>query len=166
MATVMLRFSPFPAHTRTARLLAASLGRRLGLDEVLLDEVKLAVGEACARAVGLHRDHRVDELVEVCLSDDDGVYAITVSDRGPADADLPGLSDAGQPRTDEVEPEVTRAVEAGPSGDPDDDEALDTELVPGLGLALVASLVEDVTVTPREAGGSDVRMSWPLPVKV
>jgi anti-sigma regulatory factor (Ser/Thr protein kinase) len=162
VATVVLRFSPFPAHTRTARLLAASLGRRLGLDEVLLDEVKLAVGEACARAVGLHREHQVDELVEVCLSDDDGVYAVTVSDRGPADADLPGLSDGGQPRTDAVAPEVARAVEAGPVG-ATGDESLDSELVPGLGLALVASLVEDVTVSSREAGGSDVRMSWPLP---
>ena len=51
MATVELRFSALPAHVRTARLVAAAVARRAGVDEALLDEVRLAVGEACSRAV-------------------------------------------------------------------------------------------------------------------
>lgn len=49
---VELRFPPVPGHVRTARLVASSVARRgSGLDEARLDEVRLAVGEACARAV-------------------------------------------------------------------------------------------------------------------
>ena len=51
MATVELRFSALPAHVRTARLVAAAVARRSGVDEAVLDEVRLAVGEACSRAV-------------------------------------------------------------------------------------------------------------------
>ena len=51
MPTVELHFGALPLHVRTARLVAAALGRRVGLDAVVIDEVKLAVGEACSRAV-------------------------------------------------------------------------------------------------------------------
>ena len=46
-----VRFTALPAHVRTARLVAAAVARRCGLDEAVLDEVRLAVGEACSRAV-------------------------------------------------------------------------------------------------------------------
>ena len=55
MSTVEIRFSALPAHVRTARLVAAAAARRAGVDEELLDEIRLAVGEAGSRAVGLHR---------------------------------------------------------------------------------------------------------------
>ncbi len=48
---VELRFPPTPGHVRTARLVAAAVARRALLEEVRLDELRLAVGEACARAV-------------------------------------------------------------------------------------------------------------------
>ena len=49
--TVALRFQAAPEHVRTARLVAVAVARRAGMDEVRLDEVRLAVGEVCARAV-------------------------------------------------------------------------------------------------------------------
>lgn len=57
MATVELTFSALPAHVRTARLVATAIARRTGVEESLLDEVRLAVGEACSRAVEAHRLH-------------------------------------------------------------------------------------------------------------
>jgi anti-sigma regulatory factor (Ser/Thr protein kinase) len=57
MATVELTFSALPAHVRTARLVATAIARRTGVEESLLDEVRLAVGEACSRAVEAHRAH-------------------------------------------------------------------------------------------------------------
>jgi anti-sigma regulatory factor (Ser/Thr protein kinase) len=48
---IELRFPPTPGHVRTARLVAAAVARRAHLEEVRLDELRLAVGEACARAV-------------------------------------------------------------------------------------------------------------------
>lgn len=51
MGDVELSFPPTPGQVRTARLVAVAMARRAGLDDVRLDEVRLAVGEACARAV-------------------------------------------------------------------------------------------------------------------
>ncbi|NEE57431.1 ATP-binding protein, partial [Streptomyces sp. SID8455] len=69
MATVELRFSAQPEHVRTARLVAAAVARRAGVDEAVLDEVRLAVGEACSRAVGLHRSHGITAPVSVVLTE-------------------------------------------------------------------------------------------------
>jgi anti-sigma regulatory factor (Ser/Thr protein kinase) len=69
---VELRFPPTPGHVRTARLVAAAVARRAGLDGVRLDELRLAVGEACARAV--RRCQRSDCTEPVLL---------TVNDAGP-----------------------------------------------------------------------------------
>nr|WP_246314964.1 ATP-binding protein [Kineococcus aurantiacus] len=38
-------------HVRTARLVAVSVARRAGFGEDQLDEIRIAIGEACARAV-------------------------------------------------------------------------------------------------------------------
>jgi anti-sigma regulatory factor (Ser/Thr protein kinase) len=55
MPTVRLSFSPAAAHVRTARLVGVAVARRAGVPEELLEEVRLAIGEACSRAVALHR---------------------------------------------------------------------------------------------------------------
>ncbi|MGD0559378.1 MAG: ATP-binding protein, partial [Streptosporangiaceae bacterium] len=56
MATVDVSFTPLPAHVRTARLVATAVARRSGVPDSLLDEVRLAVGEACSRAVEAHQE--------------------------------------------------------------------------------------------------------------
>src|SRR5262249_15667061 len=68
MATVEMSFTPLPAHVRTARLVATAVARRSGVDEALLDEVRLAVGEACSRAVEAHQEHCPAEPVRVALT--------------------------------------------------------------------------------------------------
>jgi anti-sigma regulatory factor (Ser/Thr protein kinase) len=136
---------------RTARLLAAVLARRAGIDEALIDEVKLAVGEACARAVGIHLEHAGDQEVVVNVVDDGGCLAVTVRDRGPHDADTAtpatGAPVAHAPELVDVDGAASDAA----FGMPD-----------GFGLALIAGLVDDVTVTAVEPG-TEVRMSWPIP---
>src|SRR6266851_2874748 len=69
MATVEVTFTPLPAHVRTARLVATAVARRSGVDEALLDEVRLAVGEACSRAVEAHRRHCPAEPVKIEMTD-------------------------------------------------------------------------------------------------
>jgi anti-sigma regulatory factor (Ser/Thr protein kinase) len=54
-----------PALVRTVRLVAAAVARRSSQDEEFVEEVRLAVGEACALLVGhgpapLHRDGPVE----------------------------------------------------------------------------------------------------------
>jgi anti-sigma regulatory factor (Ser/Thr protein kinase) len=146
VATVELRFSALPAHVRTARLVAAAVARRSGVDEAVLDEVRLAVGEACSRAVHLHRRYCPDRPVTVTLVDDPEVFRVVVSDEAPADdgTDEIGLSDL----TD---------LSSG-AGD------LDDVVPPGVGLAVIAGLVDDVAVEqggPDGGQGMTVRMSWP-----
>ncbi|HYN75777.1 MAG TPA: ATP-binding protein [Candidatus Limnocylindria bacterium] len=147
MATVELSLSALTAHVRTARLVAVSLGRRAGLGEASLDEVRLAVGEATSRAVGLHAAACPTEPVVVRFSDDEpGVFFVEVVDRVPTDPD----------------PSHDLAFAAlAEHGDALDQADLGL-LPPAVGLAVIDSLVDDVSVSTA-AEGSSVRLSWPVP---
>jgi anti-sigma regulatory factor (Ser/Thr protein kinase) len=151
MATVELRFSALPEHVRTARLVAVSLARRAGMDDETLDEVRLAVGEAATRAVGRHRASCPRELVLVRLTDGDSRFVAEVVDvaRGPSDDAMAAVS---------AEPDLAEHAEADPQGV----DALDEPLPEGIDLAVIGSLVDDVTVE-TDGAGSVVRMAWPVP---
>ena len=84
MATVEVTFTPLPAHVRTARLVATAVARRSGVDESLLDEVRLAVGEACSRAVEAHQRHCPAEPVRIEMTDSGERFVVIVSDHAPA----------------------------------------------------------------------------------
>ena len=95
MATVEVTFTPLPAHVRTARLVAAAVARRSGVDEALLNEVRLAVGEACSRAVEAHQRHCPAEPVRIEMTDQGERFVVVVSDHAPA---APGASSDPSPR--------------------------------------------------------------------
>jgi anti-sigma regulatory factor (Ser/Thr protein kinase) len=90
MATVEVTFPPLPAHVRTARLVATAVARRSGIDESLLDEVRLAVGEACSRAVEEHRLHCPTEPVRLALTELAGRFEVEVTDTSMAGAGADG----------------------------------------------------------------------------
>src|ERR1700688_4052128 len=101
MATVEVSSTPLPAHVRTGRLGATAVARRSGVDESLLDEVRLAVGEACSRAVEGHRLYCPAEPVRLALTALAGRFEVEVTDTcapearwdsGPAGTGLSGLS--------------------------------------------------------------------------
>ncbi|WP_267244147.1 ATP-binding protein [Streptomyces sp. PR69] len=138
MATVELRFSAQPEHVRTARLVAAAVARRAGVDEAVLDEVRLAVGEACSRAVGLHRSHGIAAPVRVMLTEEEKSFSIEVGDEVPGSGR--GAAVGG---VEGAEPEA--------EGDGADDQ---------MGLAVISGLVDDVEVSSDDDGGV-IRMSWP-----
>ncbi|MEW1612423.1 MULTISPECIES: ATP-binding protein [unclassified Streptomyces] len=138
MATVELRFSAQPEHVRTARLVAAAVARRAGVDEAVLDEVRLAVGEACSRAVGLHRSHGITAPVSVVLTEEEKAFSIEVGD-GVPDPATPGARSSAPGGPDE------------PDSDGGEDE---------MGLAVISGLVDDVEVRSGADGGV-IRMSWP-----
>ena len=94
MATVELRFSALPEHVRTARLVAAAVARRAGVDEAVLDEVRLAVGEACTRAVGLHQSSGIEAPVRVLLIEEEKKFSIEVGDEAPGSVPGEAASDA------------------------------------------------------------------------
>ncbi|MHC5906482.1 ATP-binding protein [Streptomyces sp. S6] len=100
MATVELRFSALPEHVRTARLVAAAVARRAGVDEAVLDEVRLAVGEACTRAVGLHQSAGLTAPVMVSLIEEEKQFSIEVGDEAPSAA--PGGASGGDTEEDDM----------------------------------------------------------------
>ncbi|MGW0735372.1 ATP-binding protein [Streptomyces sp. NPDC002851] len=144
MATVELRFSALPEHVRTARLVAAAVARRAGVDEAVLDEVRLAVGEACTRAVGLHQSNGVEAPVRVSLIEDEKQFSIEVADEVPHAVGETAVGEGTGPDA---------------AGVVDD---LETEGEDQMGLAVISGLVDDVEVTSGESGGL-IRMSWPTP---
>src|SRR5215471_11784029 len=83
MATVEVTFTPLPVHVRTARLVATAVARRSGVAESLLDEVRLAVGEACSRAVEAHLRHCPGQPIRVSLTDDGEQFEVVVTDAVP-----------------------------------------------------------------------------------
>ncbi|GAU67793.1 putative anti-sigma factor [Streptomyces sp. NBRC 110611] len=145
MATVELRFSALPEHVRTARLVAAAVARRAGVDEAVLDEVRLAVGEACSRAVGLHESHDIADPVRVVLIEDEKKFSIEVGDGVPGGSGTAGARGAAV--TDESPAE----------GEPEGEDEM--------GLAVISGLVDDVEVTSDEEGGM-IRMTWPTTTAV
>lgn len=170
MATVELAFSALPVHVRTARLIVTAVARRSGVDEALLDEVKLAVGEACSRAVEAHRLHCPDQPVRLELRDDGGRFEVVVNDtasngkpveRMPA----PPPPSGGAAAAATAEADVTAADGAtadgvsagdtapGPAGAGDDPDSL--------GLAVISGLVDDVEIAPTSEG-TQIRMGWPV----
>ena len=90
-----MSFTPLPAHVRTARLVATAVARRSGVDEALLDEVRLAVGEACSRAVEAHQEYCPNEPVRVALTGADGRFEVVVTDAAAqGDGAVPAMAPA------------------------------------------------------------------------
>jgi anti-sigma regulatory factor (Ser/Thr protein kinase) len=144
--TVTLRLPPSAVHVRTARLIAAAMARRCGIDEALLDEVRLAVGEACARAVRQHERHGLTDPVTVEFAESER-FEVAVVDRAQLRADN-GASAAGPGGMGAVRAEVPPWTD--PSGD-------------ALGLALLSAVVQDLEVAAELDGtGTRVTMSWPV----
>ncbi len=90
MPAVRLRFPPKAGHVRTARLVAVAAARRSGLDDVRLDELRVAVGEACTRA--LHRCEAAGVTEPVLLTVDVTSHGLTVevTDHGGTNRRAPG----------------------------------------------------------------------------
>jgi anti-sigma regulatory factor (Ser/Thr protein kinase) len=150
---VVLRFAPLPEHVRTARLVAVALARRAGVEDGLLDEVRLAVGEACSRAVGLHRNAAPDVPVVVHLDDGRERFGVEVVDAvsgGP----VPKADESGSETRDEgAAAEERTADEAGTAEDNSDGAEM--------GLAVLRGLVDDLEVRLTTRGGV-IRMGWPV----
>jgi anti-sigma regulatory factor (Ser/Thr protein kinase) len=150
MSTVHLSFSPDPAYVRTVRMVAAAVARRAGVSDELLDEVRLAIGEACTRAVAVHRRHGLHDLIAVAMSDG-GRFTVRVVDRGPSES---ATQEPGE-TTGAIMAQV--AAETGRAG-------LDEDMLTfGVGLALLTGLVSDLDVAAAKDGsGTEVKMSWPV----
>ena len=159
MATVEVTFTPLPVHVRTARLVATAVARRSGVAESLLDEVRLAVGEACSRAVEAHQRHCPGEPIRVALTDDGEQFQVVVTDAVPgSERDLPagpGLMSHGRPAGGaRAEGGNGRAHGTGLA-----ETTVPLRLPDDVGLAVIAGLADDVRISP-DGPGTSVTMIW------
>ena len=111
------------------RLVVSSLASaRRSLADDRIDDLKLAVSEACTNAIEAHAEVDVDERVLVRCREDEDRLEVSVEDRGP------GFDPHELPE----HPPVT------------DPERLNFER--GLGIPLIRTLVDEVRFDPSEQG--------------
>jgi len=65
-----------------ARMFAASVARHFGCDEDIVEDVKVAISEACTNSVKAHRDKGHNEPIELFAHTDDGEIIFEVVDAG------------------------------------------------------------------------------------
>jgi anti-sigma regulatory factor (Ser/Thr protein kinase) len=159
VATVTVSFSALPSHVRTARFIAASVARRAGVAENVLDEVRLAVSEACSLAVRLHRIEAPETPVEMRLTDDADQFVVQVVDavarQKPPDGE--GALDL----TDDDGVAENAAMGQLTAGLSSDEAPIDVRARERIGLAVIVGLVDDVEVEYLSTG-SVVSMRWPI----
>jgi len=107
----------------TVRLVVGMVARNVGIDEEGIEDLKVAVSETCAIAVGDLTRAGLDTPIELELSADGGRFCIEVRDRAP-EGELKPVGDAF-------------------------DELDDRQF----GLALVGALVDNLDDRPLEGGG-------------
>lgn len=131
MAEVELEFPARSVYVGVVRLAVSALGRSIELDEDAIEDLKIAVSEACANAVIAHEESGIDDPVKVAWRDEDGRIEIDVrsSGRGPIDPGTGALTDTGSLASRDV-----------------------------LSLALLQSLVDECTVESLADGGSVTRL--------
>lgn len=139
MPTAELALSPRPELVRTARLMAVALARRSGVAEDVVQEVRIAVGEAVSRAVLVHARAGSDEPVRLTFVDDEEGYAVRIRDVGD-----------GQVPAEVVDADVL-SLSA---------EEVSQDLPPQLALAVIAGMADAHAVAPDPIGGTLVTLRW------
>lgn len=175
MPVASLRLPATPDQVRTARLVAAAAARRSGVPEEQLDEVRLAVGEATARAVLRHTGGSPAAAPGAGTGGPDG-GAITTA--APADTAVAATDGSVEVTFRDGADEFTVEVRDGlPSGshdgapaqgaaaaalDGDGPAAASDGGEDDLSLALIEALPDRVEIT-RDAGGEVLTLVWLLP---
>jgi anti-sigma regulatory factor (Ser/Thr protein kinase) len=121
--TVRLAFPPQPRLLGTIRLVVGIVARNAGIDEEGIEDLKVAVSETCAVAVGDLTRVGISSPIELDLIEDGERFGVEVRDRAPEDA---------------------RSVAGDGIEDLDDRQ---------FSLALVGALVDDLDSGPLAGGG-------------
>ncbi len=131
-ATVSLEIPPRSPYVGVVRLAIASLARTAGVEEEMVEDLKIAVSEACANAVLAHEEAGSEDAVSVDWTETEERLIIEINDRGTTVEDLTG-------------------------GDPDDSQGFSSRLT--MSIALLESLVDECRISPRDGGGTTTHLS-------
>lgn len=133
--TFSLAIPPAPEYVGVARLFGAGLVRHYGCDEDRVEDVKLAISEACSSAISAHAAHAPDVPVRVAVTAD----------------------------PERLRFEVTGVAGLEAPDDPDDEMTPASGLYEGaLGASLIRSLFPKVLIEPSPEGGTTVAFELDL----
>lgn len=131
----VLEFTSEADFISTARLFAGAAARYYGCDEDSVQDVKIAVSEACTNAIKAHGNALVHAPVRIIVRSDDDRVGFEVIDAG-----------GGFDHKSNGEERTTDA---------------DALLESGIGLQIIQALFPDTHVGPNGEGGTTVRFSVP-----
>lgn len=127
-AGVELEIPPGSAYVGVARLALAALARKAGFDEEAVDDLRIAVSEACTNAVLSHEHAGTDQPIGIDWREEDARVIVEVHDRGAAfDPTSLDVSDTQGMRL-------------------------------SMSIALLESLVDECDFSPRDEGGMSTRL--------
>jgi anti-sigma regulatory factor (Ser/Thr protein kinase) len=133
VATVEIEIPSRSAYVAVVRLALSSLARSAGLDEETVDDLKIAVSEACANAVLSNAEAETDAPVTVTWRDEPDRLLVEVGDRGAVyDPDDPAGSV--------------------------DSQGYSTRFL--MSFSLLQTLVDEWDVTPRDGGGMCAHLAF------
>lgn len=138
--TFFIEFPPEAKWFAAARLFAASIARHYGCSESSVEDLKLAMSEACNNAVAALEGQRGPALISAGAGSDRLSFTISGGGHPALDLSAQGL-----------------AAQAGSSGDPGT-----MELAGILGAELVRALFAGAEVTQGAGGLKDLRISLPI----
>ena len=129
MAEIVLEIPPRLDYLAVVRLVVATAAALdPPLPESRLDDLRLAVTEACSNAIKAHRPEAADQPVVISCHLDADRFRVDIRDRGPG-----------------FDPDALRSLP-----DPTDPSRLQHES--GLGIPLIKVLTDDVTFQPAGDG--------------
>ena len=78
MSGVQIEIPPRPEYVGVVRLALASLARKVGFDEERVDELRIAVSEACTSAVMAAAEAGSEKVIRVCWEERDDRVMIEI----------------------------------------------------------------------------------------
>ena len=128
MRPVEIAIPPGSAYVGIVRLAVASLARAAGFDEERVDDIRIAVSEACTNAVLTNEEASAGDAITVSWQEEADRIVIEVGDRG-AVADEPATADS---------------------------QGFSSRMM--MSVALLREMVDDLSFDPRDGGGTTTRL--------
>jgi serine/threonine-protein kinase RsbW len=135
----LLEFPPEAHYVSTARIFAAGVARTFGTEEDLVEDLKVAVSEACTNAIKARQQGTGDGPVRLWVRRENDLLAFEAEDTGI------------QPGGDSPEPVIPS------SGSTSEDIAR------RLSLETIRVLFPSTEIVPNDQGGGNIRFSLQLP---
>ncbi len=134
MHQVDIAIPPASVYVGIVRLAVASLARSAGFDEERIDDIRIAVSEACTNAVLTNEDAGCSHPVTVGWSEEPDRVVVEVTDGGGSPTDDPPVEDS---------------------------QGFSTRVV--MSVALLREMADGLDFGPAERGGSSAKLTFSRP---